>query len=249
MGIQLLVSTRAYREKFKMEDFIGSDDIFALVAKGSFVFESPEGRYIVNQNEGALFRRNILYHRQVIEPVTLYLFRYRAEMSAFDADHVVFSDVGRIKSTVAMLEAMEWELFKDEFELKKHMFMDIVCQYALENGNSDSDKKGDVLIEMAIGHIKEGFNKKLSLFEIAEETGLSYVQFLRRFKAYTGLSPSDYLSTLRIRKSQSMLCDTELSIKEIAALCGFENEYYFSNFFKKQIGMSPSAFRKLQNYS
>ena len=36
---------------------------------------------------------------------------------------------------------------------------------------------------------------------------------------------------------------TDMLIKDIAAMCGFENEYYFSNFIKKQTGMNPSAFR------
>ena len=33
---------------------------------------------------------------------------------------------------------------------------------------------------------------------------------------------------------------------EIAAMCGFDNEYYFSNFMKKQTGMSPSVFRTMK---
>ena len=43
--------------------------------------------------------------------------------------------------------------------------------------------------------------------------------------------------------SWNLLTDTDLLIKEIAYACGFENEYYFSNFFKKHTTLSPSAFR------
>jgi len=245
MGIQLLVSTRAYREKFIMEDFIGSDDIFALVGEGSFVFESVHGSYTVRENEGALFRRNVLYHRHVTEPVELYLFRYKSDKPLFDCDKVVFADEARIRSSIEMLSQVERGLLKNEFELKKHLFSDIVFQYALENEKPVGGGSPDPIVEKAISEIKESFNKKLSLAVIAEKTGLSYVQFLRRFKAYTGVSPSDYLNTLRVQKSKNMLGDPRLAVKDISAACGFENEYYFSNFFKKQTGMSPSAFRKI----
>ena len=61
------------------------------------------------------------------------------------------------------------------------------------------------------------------------------------------MSPSDYVITLRIQKAQSMLAQTDLRIKDIALACGFENEYYFSNFFKKHTALSPTAFRAASN--
>lgn len=77
----------------------------------------------------------------------------------------------------------------------------------------------------------------------AQAAGLSYVQFSRRFKALTGQTPMEYVIELRMKKAQQLLAQTSLSVKEISALCGFSGEYYFSNFFKANFGMSPSAFR------
>ncbi len=246
MGIQFIVNQRCYREKFNLEHFIGSDDIFALVESGRFVFESPDGRFEAKENEGVLFRKDILYHRRIIEPATLHLFRYRSNTALFKGDHVIFSDISRIQSTIAMLGKLESIPLNGEFEYSKHLFLDIVNQYAFENNFFvNKIKNGDPLIEKAIATIKSRVNSKLILTEISEETGLSYVQFLRRFQAYTGLSPSDYITTLRLQKAKNLLIDTDLLIKDIAALCGFENEYYFSNFFKKNVNMSPSAFRNL----
>ena len=44
---------------------------------------------------------------------------------------------------------------------------------------------------------------------------------------------------------ESSLPTTNLLMKEIAEQCGFQNVYYFSNFFKKEIGISPTEYRKL----
>ncbi len=240
MNAQLLVAPRVFRERFIMEDFIGTDDIFALVKEGSFVAESENGCVTVCANEGMLFQKNLLYHRKVLSPVILYLFRYKSDTPVFPCEHVVFRNTERLKTTLAMLEQLENDTFENDFEYRKHLFSDLVTQYELEHRIF---KSADQLIENAVDEIRRNLHRGVSLEEIGERSGLSYVQFLRRFKSFTGMTPSDFIIALRLQKAKTMLADTELLIKEIAYACGFENEYYFSNFFKKHTSLSPSAFR------
>jgi AraC-like DNA-binding protein len=240
MKIALTVSTKVFRNAFIMERFVGSDDIFALVETGSFYVNGKEGKYNVKKNEGFLFRKNVLYDRRVTEPVTMYLFRYESETKAFDREYIVFQDQDRISSTLSMLSKLESGIIENDFELRSNLFADIVTQYAIENSLQQVD---DAVIESAMDFIKRNFHHALDLRQIARHTELSYVQFLRRFKKHTGITPSDYIYSLRIQKAKSLLTDTDLLIKDISAACGFENEYYFSNFFKKHIKMSPSDFR------
>ena len=241
---QLLVSTKIYREKFIMEQFIGSDNILALVKSGSFSVKSGSDSFTVRENEGMLFRSDVLYERKVITPVTMYFFRYRSDLPIFKNDHIVFADTARIRSTISLLEKLDIEIFKEDFEYRKHLFDDIVSQYCIENASAANyPPSRDLLIEQAILDITRSCHRKLVLSEVAERAGLSYIQFLRRFKAYTNMSPSHYLSLLRLQKAKALLSDDIMLIKDIAAVCGFENEYYFSNFFKKHTGLSPSSFR------
>lgn len=243
MNTKLLVNLKVYREKFIMEDYCGTNNILGLVSEGSFSFEAPEGKYIVKPYEGALFRHNVLYHREVIEPVTMYLFRYTSDMPIFASDYITFANSSRIKSTVEMLDKLDNGMFKNEFEYRKNLFADIITQYMIEN-SALVGTKSDAPIEAAIAFLNANMHKKINPAEAAAQTNLSYVQFLRRFKSHTGMTPSDYITTLRIQKAKNMLADTDMFIKDIASLCGFENEYYFSNFFKKHIGVSPLAYRK-----
>ena len=187
-----------------------------------------------------LFKRNVLYRRRVLSPVTLYLFRYKAEGQAFSCEHVVFQDRARLEGTLAMLERLDTEAFDGDFECRRHLFFDLVWQHAME---SRSRQSADPLIEAAMDEIRRSLHTGVRLDAIGERSGLSYVHFLRRFKKFAGMSPSDYVITLRLQKAKAMLADTVLPIKEIAYACGFENEYYFSNFFKKHTTLSPSAFR------
>ena len=240
MKIQLTVALRVFREQFFMENFIGSDDIFALVKEGSFWVESESGHFTVKENEGMLFRKNVLYHRHVIDPVTMYLFRYKSPSHAFPCEHIVFKDGARLESTLCMLGALDGGIFENDFEYHRHLFDDLVLQYAIETQKKPSH---DPIIEAAMEEIKQGLHRGICLEELGRNSGLSYVQFLRRFKAFASMSPSDYITSLRLQKAKSMLADTDLLIKEISLACGFENEYYFSNFFKNHVSISPSAFR------
>ena len=245
MDVQLIAGLKIFRENFYMENFIGSCDILALVKSGSFSVEANGKRYEVKENEATVFRKNVLYHRTVISPVTMYFFRYRSDETLFTDGKIVFKDKSRITSTFALLDVLDKSVTKDEYEHRSALFIDIVNQYRLENltapiGNSAKRSP----IELAIRNINGSIHKKIALPDIAMLTGLSYVQFIRRFKAETGMTPSDYISALRIQKARAMLASSTFTVKEIAYACGFENEYYFSNFFKKHTGISPTAFRQ-----
>ncbi|MBQ8431489.1 MAG: helix-turn-helix transcriptional regulator [Clostridia bacterium] len=241
MNEQLILCRGAHRERFRLERFFGTDHILVIVKQGSFSMKCQDVELTVRANEGAVFRKDILYDRRVIEPVDLYLFRFQApDGLIFASDHIVFRDRVRLASTLAMLEQLDTGICKDDFEIRNHLFRDLLTQYTLEN---EIPQHHDQRIAEAIRRIQHHLHEKIDLADVGAKSGLSYVQFLRRFKAATGISPSDYVAALRMQKAKEMLSNTPRTIKEIADVCGFSNEYYFSNFFKKQTGLSPSAFR------
>ena len=242
MKPRLVVANYLYREAFTLTDYIEKDDIFMLVREGSFTFEREGERFIVHENEGALFRKNVFYHRQVITPVKIYLFRYKSETPVFPTDHIVFQDSGRVRSTMDLLDRLKSEIYKNEFDFFIHFFEDLIAQYRIEN---NQNPKTDPIIEKAIYRMKREVHQGIDLYALAKESGFSYVHFLRRFKNYTGMTPSEYVISLRLQKAKTLLLESDLMIREISVACGFENEYYFSNFFKKHTSHAPSSFRAL----
>ena len=64
----------------------------------------------------------------------------------------------------------------------------------------------------------------------------------RKFHAYAGMSPKQYLIKLRLDKAVNLLINGNCSVKEVAELCGFSDDKYFSRAIKKQYGISPSKF-------
>ena len=75
-----------------------------------------------------------------------------------------------------------------------------------------------------------------------ESLHLSQSSLRRAFASHLGLSPVQYLTQLRMKRAVELLMNSELSIKEIALLCGYDDEKYFSRVFKKRYGYAPSCF-------
>ena len=101
------------------------------------------------------------------------------------------------------------------------------------------------LLEPAIRYFREHLSDtELNYTAACNMTDLSYSYFKELFcKAY-GIPPVKYVTALRIERAKELLITGLYSVTEIAGLCGFRNIYYFSNVFKKLVGISPKDFRE-----
>ncbi len=70
------------------------------------------------------------------------------------------------------------------------------------------------------------------------------IHFRRIFKEITGLPPQQFLIETRLNKAAELLKSTSSPIKEIAALSGWENVFYFSRLFRRKYYLSPLQYRK-----
>jgi len=94
-------------------------------------------------------------------------------------------------------------------------------------------------------YIWKHYTRKLSLKEIANASGLSAPYFSTVFKEEMGENLSNYLNRLRIEKAAAMLVTTNMPISEIARICGFEDQSWFSKIFKNNTNLTPGKYREL----
>ncbi|VVP08478.1 GlxA family transcriptional regulator [Pseudomonas fluorescens] len=83
----------------------------------------------------------------------------------------------------------------------------------------------------------------VSLTTMAERAGLEERTFLRRFRAATGLKPTEYCQHLRVGKAREMLEFTNGTIDHIAWTVGYQDPGAFRAIFKKITGLAPSEYR------
>ena len=79
---------------------------------------------------------------------------------------------------------------------------------------------------------------------IAQRFNLSEVYVRRIFKSEFGVAPKEYLQSARIKYACFLLAGGYFSIAEVASKSGFNDDKYFSSAFKKEMGLSPSAYAK-----
>jgi len=104
--------------------------------------------------------------------------------------------------------------------------------------------KEDHTIINAMHYIEGHFLENPSLEELAKNVNLSPSYFSKLFKKSMGSTYSTYLNCIKIEHARVLLVNTNLSVGEIAGLCGFSNGNYFCDVLKKYDKISPKDFRK-----
>lgn len=94
-----------------------------------------------------------------------------------------------------------------------------------------------------INYIRENYQQKLNLKDLAKASGYSYDYFQHQFQRRTGYSPQQYLIQIRMDTAKELLKNTSMSCTQIAYYCGFSDGAQFSTMFRKKYGISPRDYR------
>ena len=87
-------------------------------------------------------------------------------------------------------------------------------------------------------------NTDFSVNDFVKELGLSRTLIFEKFKALSGLTPNDFIQTVRLKRAAQLMVDSDLKVAEIGYSVGFSNPKYFSKCFLKQFGKSPTEYKK-----
>lgn len=89
-------------------------------------------------------------------------------------------------------------------------------------------------------------NSKLTIDEFAQELNMGRTVFYQKLKSIIGLSPSNFIHEMRIKRAKQLIESGEYNISSIAYMTGFNDPKYFSKCFKKKYGVSPSEYNTSQ---
>lgn len=99
-------------------------------------------------------------------------------------------------------------------------------------------------IEQVTRHIDSMLIPEMTLTEAAAMVHLNPSYFCKLFKQHTQVNFTDYMTKVRMKEATRLLEKTSLRISEIAERLGYADLAYFSNSFKKTMGLTPSDYRK-----
>lgn len=98
-------------------------------------------------------------------------------------------------------------------------------------------------ILMALSCINRNYMRDLSLTQLSEYVYANASVLSSQFNDEVGMSLSEYVTGLRIKKAQELLRDTDMTVPAIAEQVGFTSAKYFREIFKKTTGLSPQGYR------
>jgi len=110
--------------------------------------------------------------------------------------------------------------------------------------SSDVLAVSDKGVAAALRFIREHACEGINVDQVLPHASMSRTQIEKKFREYLGRSPQAEIRRVQVMKIRQLLEDTELPLKHIAELTGFEYMEYMSYVFKRAIGVSPGAYRR-----
>ncbi|GAA3412634.1 AraC family transcriptional regulator [Paenibacillus hodogayensis] len=95
-----------------------------------------------------------------------------------------------------------------------------------------------------MNEMERNCSAKITLDDLAEQHSFSKYHLAREFKRYTGYSPTEYVTHVRLSLAKEMLKFSDLTIAQIAEQVGYQQASFFIKTFKQREGVTPLEFRK-----
>ncbi|HXK42664.1 MAG TPA: response regulator, partial [Anaerolineae bacterium] len=101
------------------------------------------------------------------------------------------------------------------------------------------------LVRQAMAYIHEHYADPLTREDIARRVGLSADYLTACFRQELGKTPIAYLNCYRVYQAKRLLKESDQTVTEIAFNMGFSDSGYFARVFKREVGVSPQAYRRM----
>ncbi len=103
---------------------------------------------------------------------------------------------------------------------------------------------GNSLEKKIVSFVKENFNRPVSTRDLADHLSLSVTRVCHLVRVHCGKTFFELMTEERLRHAGLFLKQSDFRIKEISALCGFQNPEHFNRVFRSATGMTPGQFRQ-----
>jgi AraC family transcriptional regulator len=229
--------------------------MFAL-EEGSFSFEIETSHDIARFGDIVICPPQVPMTRHVLEPLTFHFIAFtwcdpcssktKSVLPILPSGKISIQDLNLLLNHYSNLRKLEEKLDPISNQWRNVLLANICYLYFNESKLEQKMLvKADPLIEEARILLNQVLFTPINVTDIARKLGMSSVQFSRRYLKHTGMTPIDYITSMRIQKGRVLLLETSMNLEKIAEECGYSSGFYFSRIFTKRMKMSPSQYRKL----
>lgn len=102
----------------------------------------------------------------------------------------------------------------------------------------------DPLVQQSLRYLREHATDRIRIEDVLDVVGCSRRHLEQSMKRAIGRTPGQELTRLRIERAQALLVSTDLKLGAIASRCGYRDGVRLSVAFKREVGLTPNAFRR-----
>lgn len=129
--------------------------------------------------------------------------------------------------------------------IKIHLQLTWRAPPAVHESPADPEPQGDeIVLRAAMRLIENQLDDMPSLGMLAQKVGTHEKRLTAIFREHLGMTVFAYIRDARLRRGQDLLCESAMSVQDVAELVGFRNACNFTTAFRQRIGMTPSQFRQ-----
>ena len=160
-------------------------------------------------------------------------------------------ETGVSQQMAAIFENLIRELLdrEEHYEIHTSILMQQLLYKVMQlAGRANGEQRREVgeRIRDSVNYINRNYREQIRVSRLAERSGLSVSRYIQIFREEMGCAPKEYLMHIRLEKACGFLRYTNLTVKEISAMTGFEDQLYFSRVFRKYQKCSPTEYRKIK---
>ena len=150
-----------------------------------------------------------------------------------------------LKKKRARLEAEAEERVNHLFELREQARHQFVENVRIDASKIGVNSEEEALVGQLLKAIENNLdNSEYSVDQLARDVALGRTNLYKRMQTMLGITPNDFIRSVRLKRAAILLSDTDLSIVEISERVGFNTPRYFSSSFKAMFGVTPSEYRE-----
>jgi len=231
-----------------------SEYIIFYCADGKGWYETDRGYFEVYPNQFFILPSNQKhrYGAHADDPWSIYWIMFSGKFS--DDLSIMNALKHYFKPNTLLQSAKYLELYEDMFNMlsEEHTIDNIVfsnmnlwliLMLFVQQKTAKKKRLKDTPVGEIINIMTNNIDRRLTINEMAAIVSYSPSHLYNLFKSHTGYSPLDYFIHLKVQRACNYLNNTNLRIKEIALLVGYNDPYLFTRIFTKVMGQSPQKYR------
>lgn len=209
--------------------------------EGDVVFDHGGQKYAVSTNEIAFVPKDFDYTMHARSREHVYVVHFEA-LPDLPMDFAAFTpaDPAYYREKLRLMHRI-WKRKQTGYRYAAaSVFYDILEHLVKENAQKENPEVTDKLSETLEYIHRHYADPGLNVAALAELYGTSTTYFRRIFKQTCGVLPLQYIQNLRLNRAEELLKSGYYTVSEAAYATGFTDPKYFSRFFKKEKGATPS---------